>query len=176
MEQSAFKAIGIYAVIILALVRFMVYPLHDAGAKKQLIFNELYETYQLKVQQAARQALDKDKRVKILTDKEVIGRSIYERGMPFSVIQADVLENILKIVEKNGLTVQSLEMPEPITGKTISDVPVLVRLTGKPETQINFLKTVLSDGRIMLVKSLDMSKGGNDISLAMTIITFRMEK
>ena len=176
MEQKTFKVIGLYAVIILALVRFVVYPLHDAGAKKQVLFTDLYETYQLKVQHSTRQGLNKDKPVNVRTGKEVVGRSLYEKVMPFSAIQADVLENIIKIAEKNGLTVQNFEMQEPTTGTVISDVPVLIRLTGKPEHQIKLIKTVLSDERIMLMKSLDMSKTGKDITLAMTMVAFRMEK
>lgn len=175
-EQKTFKVIGIYLVIILAMVRFMVYPLHEAGAKKKLIFSDLYETYQLKAQHSARQGPGRDKPVHIRTDKEVISRSLYEKIMPFSVIQVDVLENIIKIGEKNGLTVKSFEMQEPTTGKIISEVPVLVSLTGKSEAQINLLQGIRSDGRIMLVKSVDMSKSGNDISLTMTIVAFRMEK
>ncbi|MFZ4439708.1 MAG: type 4a pilus biogenesis protein PilO [Syntrophales bacterium] len=176
MEQKTLKVIGLYAVIILALIRFVVYPLYDASAKKQILFNDLYQTFQLKAQHAARQGLDKDKPLNIRTGKEVIGRSLYEKGMPFSAIQADVLENIIKIAEKNGLMVQSFEMQEPTAGKVISDVPVLIRLTGKPEDHFNLLKTVQSDERIMLLKSLEMTRSGKDILLAITMIAFRMEK
>ena len=96
--------------------------------------------------------------------------------IPFSAIQADVIENITKIAQKNGLTVQGFEMQESTTGKIISEVPVLIRLMGKPEDQINLLKAVLSDERIMLLKSLEMGRSANDISLNMTMIAFRMEK
>ena len=177
MEQKTFKVIGLYAVIILALIRFVVYPLHDAGAKKEVLFNDLYETYRLKAQHSVRQGLEKDNPVNnIRTDKEVIGRSLYEKLIPFSAIQADVIENITKIAQKNGLTVQGFEMQESTTGKIISEVPVLIRLMGKPEDQINLLKAVLSDERIMLLKSLEMGRSANDISLNMTMIAFRMEK
>ena len=177
MEQKTFKVIGLYAVIILALIRFVVYPLHDAGAKKQVLFTDLYETYRLKAQHSVRQGLEKDNPVNnIRTDKEVIGRSLYEKLIPFSAIQADVIENITKIAQKNGLTVQGFEMQESTTGKIISEVPVLIRLMGKPEDQINLLKAVLSDERIMLLKSLEMGRSANDISLNMTMIAFRMEK
>jgi len=178
MEQKNIKVIGLYAVIILAVVRFVVYPLHDVGEKKQLLFNDLYQTYQLKVRHSARQGLEKDKPVvnNIRTDKEVIGHSLYEKVMPFSAVQADVLENIIKKADKNGLTVQNFEMQEATTGKIISEVPVLIRLTGKPEDHFNLLKTVLADERIMLMKSLEMARSGNDIALNMTMIAFRMEK
>lgn len=176
IEQRTFKVIGLYAVIILALVRFMVYPLNEAGAKKQAIYNDLYETYLLKAQHSARQDPDRGKSVDIRTDKEAIGRSLYEKVKPFSAIQVELLESIIKIAQKNGLTVQNFEMQEPTTGKIISDVPVRIVLTGKPKDQINLLKALLTDERIMVMQSLEMSNSGKDILLAMTIVAFRMEK
>lgn len=176
VEHETFKVIGTYVVIILALVRFMVYPLHDAVAKKKIISDELYETYQLKTQLSAKQGLYQDKPVNIRIDKGLVVPSLYEKGTSFSSMQADVLENIIRTAEKKGLAVQNFEMQEPTAGKIISDVPVLIRLTGKPDDQINLLKSVMSDRRLLLIKSMEMSKSGKDIFLTMIITAFRMEK
>jgi ATP/ADP translocase len=58
IEPKIFKMIGVYVVIILALIRFILYPLDDSVAKKKIIFNELYETCDLKEQHFARRNLD----------------------------------------------------------------------------------------------------------------------
>jgi len=170
------KTIGVYFIIILALIRFIIYPLHDAVAKKKIIFNEMNETYELKERQLARRTLDQQKPLKSSMGKEAIAPYLYDKGMPFSSIHAEVLEGIIKVVEKRGLVVQSFEMLEPAVGKTVSEVSVLLRLSGKPQDVLEALKIITSEGKIVQIKSLEMSKRGGELALSLTLAAFRMEK
>ena len=163
-------------IIILGLIRFILYPLQDSVAKKKIIFNELYETCELKEQHFARRNLDQQKLFKSRMDKETIAPYFYEKGMPFSSIHADILEGIIKIAEKKGLVVQNFEMQEPASGKTVSEVPVLLRMSGKPLDMLDVLKTITAKGKIIQIKSLEINKSSGEIVLSLTLVAFRMEK
>lgn len=176
IEPKIFKMMGVYVIIILGLIRFILYPLHDSVAKKKIIFNELYETCELKEQHFARRNLDQQKLFKSRMDKETIAPYFYEKGMPFSSIHADILEGIIKIAEKKGLVVQNFEMQEPASGKTVSEVPVLLRMSGKPLDMLDVLKTITAQGKIIQIKSLEINKSSGEIVLSLTLVAFRMEK
>ena len=163
-------------IIILGLIRFIIYPLDDSVAKKKIIFNELYETCELKEQHFARRNLDQQKLFKSIMDKETIAPYFYEKGMPFSSIHADILEGIIKIAEKKGLVVQSFEMLEPASGKTVSEVLVLLRMSGKPQNMLDMLKIITAKGKIIQIKSLEINNRSGEIAFSMTLVAFRMEK
>jgi Tfp pilus assembly protein PilO len=171
------KAMGFYLILILALVRFMVYPLHDAVAEKKLIFGELSEMHQLRGKQFSRQTQDQaNKPLNAPMSKEQIALHLYGKAMSFPSIQADMLRRIMTVAETKRLTVQNFEMLEPVTGKTVSEVPVLIRVSGKPEDLIDVLSTVGSGGKTVLVKSMEWNKSNKEMLLALTLATFRMEK
>lgn len=175
-EQRMFKIAGIYLIIILALVRLMVYPLHGSVEKKRIIFNDLNEAYELKLKHFERQDRDQSRPVKIKMDKETLALYIYEKAMPISTIQVELLETIMKIADRKRLIFQNFEMLEPSPGKVISEIPVIIRLSGKPADLLDALRTILSDRKAKLVKTLEMSKSGNDFLLSLTINVFRVEK
>jgi len=163
-------------IIILGLIRFIIYPLDDSVAKKKIIFNELYETCELKEQHFARRNLDQQKPLKSRMDKETIAPYLYEKEIPFSSIHAGILEGIIKVAEKKGLVVQNFEMLEPASGKTVSEVPVLLRMSGKPLDMLDVLKTITAQGKIIQIKSLEINKSSGEIVLSLTLVAFRMEK
>ncbi len=176
IDQKTFKTLGIAAIIVLALVRFVIYPLQANIAEKKVIFNELQGTYKLKKQQFERQGLDRDNILQSRTTRDAIAPYIYDKDKPFSSIQADLLENMIKMAEQKGLTVQSFEMMEPAAGKIISDAPVVMRLSGKPADLFDMLKAVVSEGKAIQIKGLEMSKSGKDMGLVLTLAAFRMER
>jgi Tfp pilus assembly protein PilO len=176
IEPGMLKMIGVYVIIILALVRFIVYPLHNSVAKEKIIFSEIHETYQLKEHYLERHTSDKQRPVKTRIDKDAVAPYLYEKGMTFPSIQADVIENIMKLAEKKSLTVQNFEMLEPVGGKNISEVPILIRLSGKPMDMLDAVKSIVSEGKVVQIKSLEMAKSNPDFLLALTINAFRIEK
>lgn len=176
IDQRMFKTVGVYVIIILALVRFMVYPIHGAVAEKRILFTDLYETYQLKRQHSERQGLEQARPAERRLDKEAVASRLYEKDMIFSSIQADVLENMTKMVEKKGLTVRNFELLEATTGKTISEVPVIIRISGKPGDLLGVLSAIATDKKALVVRNLEMNRSGQDILLSLTLTAFRMEK
>ena len=176
IEPKIFKMMGVYVIIILGLIRFIIYPLHDSVEKNKIIFNELYETCELKEQHFARRNLDQQKLLKSRMDKETIAPYFYEKEMSFSSIHADILEGIIKVAEKKGLVVQNFEMLEPASGKTISEVPVLLRMSGKPLDMLAMLKIITAKGKIIQLKSLELNNKSGEIAFSMTLAAFRIEK
>jgi len=171
------KVVGIYVIIILALLRFLIFPLHGTIQEKRAVLGEQQETYNLKYQVFERQR--ENQGVKTGRERgvqeEVLLPHLYGKGVSNSYIYSDVLEQVTKLAEKKGLTVVSFETLEPVSGKNISEVPILVRLKGQPGPFIEVLDTIEKSGKVLSIRSMEITKVGQDQFFSLTISAFRVE-
>jgi Tfp pilus assembly protein PilO len=167
------KTIGVYIIIILALLRFLIYPLHAAVKDRRAIFADQQETYLLKSRllQQARQTRDAGD----VKEPDKVRSTLYPRDARFPDIQTETLEVIMKYAEKNGLNVLGFEMPEIAVSEKISEVPVVIRLSGNAESFIKFLKSIQENKKTLQVKAMDISVSGESMTFLVTVNAFRME-
>ena len=171
------RVIGIYVIIILALLRFLLFPLQGTIQEKKVLLGEQQETYNLKYQVFERQRENQREKRGMETgvEKDDLLPQLYDKGVSNSYIYSDVLEQVTKLSEKKGLTVVSFETLEPAAGKNISEVPILVRLKGQPGPFIEVLDTVEKSGKVLSIRSMEISKSGQDQFFSLTISAFRVE-
>ena len=168
------KKIGIYLIIILALIRFLIYPLHASLQEKRILLGEWYESYRLKSQVQERQKRDQGE--KTLLGKDALLLHLYDKGILYSNIQSEIIEQIIDIAGKKGLTVVNFEMLEPGVGKGLSEVPVLVRLKGPPGPFIETLETIEKGEKLLSIRSMEITGSAQDKSFSLTISAFRLER
>jgi hypothetical protein len=152
------KTIGVYIIIILALLRFLIYPLHAAVKNRRAVYADQQETYLLKSRllQQARRTRD-------------AGDVVKDRD------KAEMLTVITKYAEKDDVNVLGFEMPEVINSEKISEVPVVIRLSGNAESFVKFLKSIQENKKIFAVKVMDISESGEGMTFLVTVNAFRME-
>ena len=95
--------------------------------------------------------------------------------MRVSDIQTETLASLVKYAEKNGLNVLGFEMPEVAGSEKISEVPVVIRLSGNAESFIKLLKSIQGNKKILQVKVMDISVSGEGMTFLVTVNAFRME-
>lgn len=169
------KTIGVYIILILALLRFLIYPLHAAVKDRRAVFAGQQETYVLKtrlLQQIRHQQLQGAEWAK---DTDKLRSTLYPREARISEIQADMLMTVSKYSEGKGLNVLGFEMPEAVIGKKITEVPVVLRLTGSAGSFVELLKDVQKNKKTLAVKAMDLSANGQSMTFSLTVSAFRME-
>jgi len=162
---------GIYIIVILALIRFLIYPLHASLQEKKVLLDERCESYRLKSRVFERQSQEK----KISIEKSALFPHLYDKGISNSYIQSDILEWVIKLAEKKGLTVLNFEMLEPIAGKGVSELPILVRLKGMSGTFIEILEAIEKSKRALGIRAMEITKSGQDQVFSLTISAFKVE-
>jgi len=171
------RVIGIYVIIILALLRFLIFPLHGTIQEKKVVLGEQQETYSLKYQVFERQRESQREKTGIETgvEKDALLPQLYDKGTSNSYIYSEVLEQVTKLAEKKGLAVFSLEMLEPVAGKNISELPMVVRLKGQPGPFIETLDAIKKSEKLLSIRSMEITKTGQDQFFSLTISAFRVE-
>ena len=174
LKKINIRAIGIYLIILLSLLRFLIYPLHESLQEKRVLLDERKEAYRLKLQVLERQL--KSQKEERPVDKKDLLPYLYDQGVPTSYIQSDLLEKITKVAENKGLTILNFEMLEPMTGKNLSEIPILIRMRGVPRPFIETLEFIEKNGRVLSIRSMEISRGADDQLFSLTLSAFRLER
>lgn len=167
------RVLGIYLIILLALIRFVIYPLHESLQEKKILLNEWNKSYKVKSQVFER--LKGSQELKNVVEKSELFPQLFDKGVSNSYIQSHILEWIIKMAEKKGLTVVNFEMLEPVVGKSISEVSILIRLKGMPDQVIEILEAIEKDERVLSIRSMEISRSGQDQVFSLTLSAFRIE-
>jgi len=167
------KTTGVYIIIILALLRFLIYPLYASLKDRRAIYADQQETYLLKSRflQQARQTRDAGD----VKDPDKMIDSLYPHDTRVSDIQTELLASLAKYAEKNSLNVLGFEMPEVVSSEKISEVPVVIRLSGNAESFVKLLKSIQENKKTLQVKAMDISISGESMTFLVTVNAFRME-
>lgn len=173
-RQKILRIVGFYILVILALVRFLVYPLNATVAERKVSLAEQHESYKLKYRLMERQKGDQGGRTKV--DKAVLLPHLYDKSIAYSHIQTDILEKVIKFAENKKMTLLNFELPEPAIGKNVSEVPVIVRFEGKPLDFMETVEMIEKDNTALRIKSTEINKTGKDYNYLLTICAFRVEK
>jgi Tfp pilus assembly protein PilO len=174
-RRKEVKVIGLYLIIILVILRFLVYPLHGAVERKKLILDEQSESYRLKYQ-----LLEKKEKAQSggpVVTRDAVLPYLYDSGISITQIQAEVIEEVAKLAENKGMTVLNFEMPEALAGKKVTEVPVQIRLSGKPEAFRDLLAAIGEAKKVLGIKSMEINTlSGQELSYMLVISAFRVEK
>lgn len=172
MNRQEFRKIAIYLVIILVIIRFLVAPQVSALNDKKALYREVKETYQNKLK-LLKQSDEEDLNSKLQFKKEWI----YEKKISYIEIQTKLLHHILSIAEREGLSILNYELPEVTISKgSITDVPVIVRLRGKPQGINGLIIELMNMEKKFVFKQFETFKYDQDIGFTFNIIVFRAEK
>jgi len=174
-KQQRIKLIGLYVIIILAVMRFLIYPLHGAIKSTKNLLSDEVENYRVK-----QQLLMKYRQTGVAKpatgDSQAITPRLYEKGIPVATIQAEVLESILKKAGDCKLTVHNYETPEAAGGTSVGVIPVIVRVQGPAEGFMEFLQSIQKEKKALAVQSMEVRAIGNDTRYDLTIAAFRLLK
>ncbi|HIJ59503.1 MAG TPA: hypothetical protein HPP56_02640 [Nitrospirae bacterium] len=171
MNRQEIRKIAIYLILILAIIRFLIVPQASALKEKQELFQEIKETYEAKLI-----LLQRNQGQEIPEKTSFDEDSIYDKGVSYTDIQTELLQNVLSIVEREGLSLVNYEMPEATPSKILTDVPVIIRLKGKPQAFNNFLFELLRYDKKIKFRQFETIKQEPDNTFNFTLITFRAEK
>ena len=175
-KRENLRMLGIYLIIILVFLRFVLWPLSSSVGEKKALLKEYIETYRTKTILAQRRKLGDVTIENSVSEQEgELLASLYPKESHFSEIQPDTVVSIMEIAEKNGLSMINFELPEVLPSRNLSEIPVLVRLSGMPENIIKLLKEINKMKMLTDVKLLQLTRRANRFTLILTLTTYKIE-
>jgi len=160
-RQEKLKVVGIYLIIILALLRFLVYPLYNAVEEQKRVNNAQQDHYRLKVRLLSQQQQNRNTDSSFVTKAELTPY-LYEKSHSLLEIQLEVVEKLKALAREKGAGLVRFEIHETLRGKTLSEAPVTVSFSGPPQALMNILRTVETSRKLLGIKNIESTKGRRD--------------
>ena len=179
MNRDRLKILGFYVLAALIIARVVITPLQHSLADKKNLLAQYEDTYKMRMLsfEKYKVAQEKEKNKDSATSEEGFLKSVYGRDVPYSELQSEVVEKISALAEKQGLTLLNFEFGEPAPLKSISEVPVVLRVDGVQKGVIALLREMEKDNMKLTVKRFDDTKNGPYSSqCSITVSAFRLEK
>ena len=180
VSRERLKILGFYVLAALIIARVVIAPLQHSLSDKKALLHEYEDTYnmrRLSVEKFKAQEESKNKEGTAAAVEEGFLKSFYGSDVPYTTLQADVVEKITDLAGKEGLTVSSFEFSEPTSLKNISEAPVVMRLNGEQRGVVVLLRELEKSDKKLVVRRLDITKSGPYASqCSLTVSAFRLEK
>lgn len=170
-----FKTVGIYLIIILAIMKFVLVPINNSLNAKKTVLNEYLDTYRTR-SLIIQKHISTPETEKTGEEKERFLKLINPKDSPVPAIQSKTLRSVIEKAEKNGLNVVNFELPDAATGKNITEVPVLLRVKGMPKALVGLLKDIKNLERLTDVKGIEIARSGDESIFTITLTTYRVER
>lgn len=171
------KAVGLYFIAILVVIRFILLPLNSNVKNRETLLNEHIETYTTKAALLQKQGSADAGRVQASPEEEKrVIESLYPVSYQYAVIQAEMLTALMKEAEKDGLSVSNFEMSEISSGEILSEVPVVLRLSGNAKDMLKYLKQLDRMPKKTDIKTIEISRNGDQYNFTLTFTAYRVEK
>lgn len=167
------KNVGIYLVLILAVLRLIVYPLHISLKDKRAAYNDLQQTHATKTRLLER--LHSVKNDDANRDQKKARQALYESNTRITEVQAVMLTDLSEMAVKRGLTVSGFETPEAVAGKKISEVTVVLKLKGNASSLIEMLRAIPQHKKAFVIKAMEITTTSENMNFTLTVSAYRME-
>ncbi|MBF0558437.1 MAG: hypothetical protein HQL08_06615 [Nitrospirae bacterium] len=177
MSRERLQIIGFYVLAALIIARVVIAPLQHSLRDKKTLLKEYQDTYKMRMLSFEKYKAQEKEKSKETGVEEGFAKSLYDRNVPYSSLQSDLVEKITALAEKQKLTLLSFEFAEPTSLKAVSEAPVTVRVGGEQKGVIALLGELEKDSRKLVVRRFDNTKSGAYGSVTLlTISAFRLEK
>lgn len=174
-KRERLRIMGIYLIIILVFLRFVLWPLSSSVEDKTNLLDEYLETYRTMAMLVQRKKSGDDTIDKSDTgQKKKLIASLYPKDSRISEIQPETIRAVLEIAEMNDLSVINFQLPDATISKDLSEVSIVIRLSGMPKAIINLLKEINQMEKLTDVRILQLIKS-NQLTLILTLTRYRIE-
>lgn len=175
-KRERLRIIGIYLIIILCLLMFVLSPLNKSLKDKKTILNGYLEAYETKAMLVQRKKqVDKTMSKSISEQEKELLASLYTKDSLVSEIQIKTLKAITKSVEKHGLELVNFQFPEKAVSKDLGEVSIIVNIKGMPKAIIGLLKEINQMAMITDVKNLQITSSRKQYTVGLTLANYRIE-
>lgn len=169
------KKLGIYTILFLSFLRFVVYPMNERyDNKKQELQNEISSYLQdLKIYESK-----KPEEKKVQTVYKINPDEFYPPDTKSASIDLALMQIIKYYAEKHKLDIASFEVPKPVKGKWIETIKLKVRINNTTDYKSLFelLDIIKSMPRKTAITHLQIFTSGPNVSMYFSITSYKLVK
>ncbi len=169
------KKLGIYIIIILSILRFVIYPMKEEIKKDKNHLNEKLQEYMEDIKLYTSKKLKKPQQP--VNTSHISIENLYTEGEKSKDIQISLAKTVKKYAKKNNIDIQSIEMPKPSKTKYIEQIDIKVRLsTQDPYKVFSLFQYLEAMPKYTIIRETQVNTFGQNVNFYFTITTYKLVK
>jgi hypothetical protein len=136
---AQFKVMGLYALLVLLIAKFLCVPLYNSLQSKKKIYSDYVSSVTDLEKRVKTMSVGQKERKSAPASAELL-EGLYPGNRNVYGIQAELLNYLTAAAEQRGLTLQSFEIPPVNKDKVISEVSVVFKQKGPTRASLDFLR------------------------------------
>ncbi|PMP90135.1 MAG: hypothetical protein C0170_07090 [Hydrogenobaculum sp.] len=167
------KKLGIYIIVILSILRFVIYPMKEEVKKDKEKLNSKLQEYMEDIK------LYTSKKIKqpsqSVSNNQISIENLYGENAKSKDIQISLAKIVKKYAKQNNINLQSIEMPKPSKTKYIEQIDIKVRLsTNDPYKVFSLFQYLEAMPKYTVIKETQINTFGGNVNFDFTVSTYKL--
>lgn len=169
------KKLGIYIIIILSILRFIIYPMNEKIKEDKSKLNSKLKDYMEDIKLYTSKKIETPKEE--TKSSKISIENLHKSDEKAKDIQISIAKIVKKYAKKNNISIQSIEMPKPSKTKYIEQIDVKIRLsTQDPYKIFSLLQYLEAMPKYTIIRETQINAFGANVNFYFTITTYKLVK
>lgn len=169
------KKLGIYIIIILSILRFIIYPMNEKIKEDKSKLNSKLKDYMEDIKLYTSKKIETPKEE--TKSSKISIENLHKSDEKAKDIQISIAKIVKKYAKKNNISLQSIEMPKPSKTKYIEQIDVKIRLsTQDPYKIFSLLQYLEAMPKYTIIRETQINAFGANVNFYFTITTYKLVK
>ena len=167
------KKLGIYLIIILSILRFVIYPMKEELKKDKERLNSKLQDYMEDIKLYTSKKIKQPRQN--ISNNQISIENLYDESAKSKDIQISLAKLVKKYAKQNNISLQSIEMPKPSKTKYIEQIDIKVRLsTNDPYKVFSLFQYLEAMPKYTVIRETQVNIFGQNVNFYFTVSTYKL--
>ncbi len=167
------KKLGIYLIIILSILRFVIYPMKEELKKDKERLNSKLQDYMEDIKLYTSKKIKQPRQN--ISNNQISIENLYDESAKSKDIQISLAKLVKKYAKQNNINLQSIEMPKPSKTKYIEQIDIKVRLsTNDPYKVFSLFQYLEAMPKYTVIRETQVNIFGQNVNFYFTVSTYKL--
>jgi len=167
------KKLGIYLIIILSILRFVIYPMKEELKKDKERLNSKLQDYMEDIKLYTSKKIKQPRQN--ISNNQISIENLYDKNAKSKDIQISLAKLVKKYAKQNNINLQSIEMPKPSKTKYIEQIDIKVRLsTNDPYKVFSLFQYLEAMPKYTVIRETQVNIFGQNVNFYFTVSTYKL--
>lgn len=167
------KKLGIYLIIILSILRFVIYPMKEELKKDKERLNSKLQDYMEDIKLYTSKKIKQPRQN--ISNNQISIENLYDKNAKSKDIQISLAKLVKKYAKQNNISLQSIEMPKPSKTKYIEQIDIKVRLsTNDPYKVFSLFQYLEAMPKYTVIRETQVNIFGQNVNFYFTVSTYKL--
>lgn len=177
LDREITRKILFTLVLTLALIKFVLLPMHKSLTQQKELYNQYLAQYAQKRQLLERK-IEEFSRYEVTAptgNDTYLPSYLYPKEEDPLAIQLSLMKKLLSKLKEHRLELLSFELPHLSYGKNLTEIPINLRFKGKIKNVFDFFRDLEKEEKRIFIRDCTIYESARELTVNLMITTLKSE-